>query len=252
MSRPRHPRATRCESRSSAPARPASTPPRPCSSIPRSTSRSTCSTASRPRSAWFAPASPPTIPKIKNVIRRYEKTAGHEAFRFFGNVERRHRRQRGRARIDLPRRDLGLRGRAPTASSASPARTCPARTRPPSSSPGTTAIPTSPDREFDLYCERVVVIGNGNVAADVARMLVLPARSSRRPTPPTTRSRRSPTSAVEEVVILGRRGPAQAAFTNPEVRELGELVDADVEVDPDAVDLDEASRALPRVRVRPT
>ena len=48
-------------------------------------------------------------------------------------------------------------------------------------------------------------------------------------------------SAVREVVLLGRRGPAQAAFTNPEVRELGELLDADVIVHPEQVELDEAS-----------
>jgi ferredoxin--NADP+ reductase len=49
-------------------------------------------------------------------------------------------------------------------------------------------------------------------------------------------------SSVREVVILGRRGPAQAAFTNPEVRELGELVDADVIVDPADCEADELTR----------
>ncbi len=43
--------------------------------------------------------------------------------------------------------------------------------------------------------------------------------------------------------MLGRRGPAQAAFTNPEVRELGELVDADIIISPADVDLDEGSAA---------
>ena len=43
--------------------------------------------------------------------------------------------------------------------------------------------------------------------------------------------------------MLGRRGPAQAAFTNPEVRELGELTDADIVIDPAEVELDAASRA---------
>jgi ferredoxin--NADP+ reductase len=51
-------------------------------------------------------------------------------------------------------------------------------------------------------------------------------------------------SNIREIVILGRRGPAQAAFTNPEVKELGEMVDADVIVDPDDLDLDPASRAF--------
>jgi ferredoxin--NADP+ reductase len=51
-------------------------------------------------------------------------------------------------------------------------------------------------------------------------------------------------SKVREVVVLGRRGPAQAAFTNPEVRELGELTDADVIVDPAAVEIDDATAAF--------
>jgi ferredoxin--NADP+ reductase len=50
-------------------------------------------------------------------------------------------------------------------------------------------------------------------------------------------------SGVEEIVVLGRRGPAQAAFTNPEVRELGELTDADIVIDPADVELDPASKA---------
>ena len=53
------------------------------------------------------------------------------------------------------------------------------------------------DREFDLTAERAVVVGNGNVALDVARMLACRARRSRRPTSPTTRSRRSPARSVE-------------------------------------------------------
>jgi ferredoxin--NADP+ reductase len=48
-------------------------------------------------------------------------------------------------------------------------------------------------------------------------------------------------SSVCEVVVLGRRGPAQAAFTNPEVRELGELTEAEISIDPAQVELDEAS-----------
>jgi ferredoxin--NADP+ reductase len=51
-------------------------------------------------------------------------------------------------------------------------------------------------------------------------------------------------SGVREIVVLGRRGPAQAAFTNPEVRELGEMVEADVFIDPADCELDEASQAF--------
>jgi len=50
-------------------------------------------------------------------------------------------------------------------------------------------------------------------------------------------------SSITDVVILGRRGPAQAAFTNPELRELGELARADVVVDPADLELDPHSAA---------
>ena len=86
-----------------------------------------------------------------------------------------------------------------------------------------------------------VVIGNGNVAADVARMLALTRPSSR------DRHRRPRDRGAGRVGrrgdrVLGRRGPAQAAFTNPELRELGEMTDADIVVDPAEVELDEVSR----------
>jgi ferredoxin--NADP+ reductase len=92
--------------------------------------------------------------------------------------------------------------------------------------------PDFADHQFDLNGGRAVVIGNGNVAIDVARMLVLdPAELA-----PTDTADHAITAfgmaGVSEVVLLGRRGPAQAAFTNPELRELGELERADVIVDP--------------------
>ncbi len=97
--------------------------------------------------------------------------------------------------------------------------------------------------EFDLSCERAVVIGNGNVAADVARMLAL--TRDELDTTDTADHAIEPLaeSAVREIVVLGRRGPAQAAFTNPELRELGEMADADIVVDPAELELDELSRA---------
>ena len=132
---------------------------------------------------------------------------------------------------------------ATTTGSGSPARTGPARTRPPSSSPGTTATPTYADHEFDLSGARAVVDrqrqrGDRRRAHARAR----PRRAARRPTPPTTRSTRFGARAVDEVVLLGRRGPAQAAFTNPELRELGELARADVIVDPAAARAEAAER----------
>ena len=98
--------------------------------------------------------------------------------------------------------------------------------------------PDSQDLSFDLSGERAVVIGNGNVAVDVARMLAL--------TPEELASTDTTDAALEafagagikEIVMVGRRGPAQAAFTTPELQELGELAGADVIVD--AADLEGA------------
>jgi ferredoxin--NADP+ reductase len=185
----------------------------------------------------------PDHPKIKNVIKRYEKTAGHEAFRFFGHVTigrditaaelAEHYHAVIWAYGAAADRRLGIEGEDLPGSHAATEFVA-----------WYNGHPDFSDREFNLDCERVVVIGNGNVAADVARMLVLP-RSELEGTDTAHHAIESlAASAVSEVVVLGRRGPAQAAFTNPEVRELGELVDADVIVDPTAVELDEASAAF--------
>jgi ferredoxin--NADP+ reductase len=103
--------------------------------------------------------------------------------------------------------------------------------------------PAHAHHRFDLAAERAVVIGNGNVAIDVARMLMLAAEE----VAPTDTADHAIAalagSAVREVVLLGRRGPAQAAFTNPELRELGELARADVVVDPADAAPDPASAA---------
>jgi len=88
------------------------------------------------------------------------------------------------------------------------------------------------------------VIGNGNVAADVARMLLLPRPELECTDTAPYAIDALAGSSVREVLVLGRRGPAQAAFTNPEVRELGELTDADVFVDRAAVAADETSAAF--------
>jgi ferredoxin--NADP+ reductase len=86
--------------------------------------------------------------------------------------------------------------------------------------------------EFDLSGERAVVIGNGNVAVDVARMLALTPEELA-PTDTTDKAIDAiGNSGFKEIVMVGRRGPAQAAFTNPELLELGELAGADVIVDP--------------------
>src|SRR5947207_2850382 len=161
----------------------------------------------------------PDHPKIKSVSRVYEKTAEHPRFRFFGNVHFGEQVSRadllahyhaivyatGTA-IDRP---LGIPGEDLHGSHAA-----------------TDFVgwynghPDQADLEVDLLsAERALVIGNGNVALDLGRMLVL--NSSELATTDTADHALEvlARSRVREVVIVGRRGPAQAAFTNPELRE---------------------------------
>ena len=104
--------------------------------------------------------------------------------------------------------------------------------------------PDFQELEFDLSHERAVVIGNGNVAIDCARMLALTAEELA-PTDTTDAAIDAIVgSGIEEIVMLGRRGPVQAAFTPPELKELGELAGADVDRRPGR------PRARPRERAR--
>jgi ferredoxin--NADP+ reductase len=96
--------------------------------------------------------------------------------------------------------------------------------------------------EFDLSHPRAVVIGNGNVAADVVRLLTRDVAELERTDVADHALEALQDSRVEEVIVLGRRGPAQAAFTSAELRELGHLDGVDIRVDPDDVELDPVSR----------
>src|SRR3954469_20097109 len=98
------------------------------------------------------------------------------------------------------------------------------------------------DLDFDLSGTRAVVIGNGNVAADVVRMLTLGPDELERTDVPDPALEALRASRIEEVVVLGRRGPAQAAFTSAEVRELGNLDGVDIRVNAGDVELDPVSR----------
>ncbi len=178
----------------------------------------------------------PDHPKIKSVTRIYERTASHPRFRFFGNVA---------FGEHVFRDDLLGHYHAVIYATGSPA------DRPlgipgedlPGSHAATEFVgcynghPDQTHLEFDLLStERAVVIGNGNVALDVARMLVL-APSELACTDIADHALEVlAESRVREVILLGRRGPAQAAFTNPELLELGELSQADVIVDPDELE----------------
>jgi ferredoxin/flavodoxin---NADP+ reductase len=172
----------------------------------------------------------PDHPKIKSVSRAFERIAAQPAFRFLGNVEVgrdvRHEElfehydavvyavgAQSDRRMGIPGEDL------------------------PGSWAATEFVawynghPDFQELSFDLSGERAIVIGNGNVAVDVARMLALTPEELA-PTDTTDAALAAfETAGIREIVMVGRRGPAQAAFTTPELIELGELAGADVVVD---------------------
>jgi ferredoxin--NADP+ reductase len=185
----------------------------------------------------------PDHPNIKAVSRVYEKTAQHPEFRFYGNVE---------LGGDISRDDLTDRYHAVIY--AVGAQTDKRMGIPGEDLSGSWAAtefvawynghPEYRDLRFDLSHERAVVIGNGNVATDVARMLALTYEELANTDVADHALEVLGRSKVREIVILGRRGPAQVAFTNPELLELGEMADADVFVEPSEVELDPLSRAF--------
>ncbi|MFE3189442.1 NAD(P)-binding protein [Nocardia sp. NPDC059240] len=98
-------------------------------------------------------------------------------------------------------------------------------------------------RTFDLSGPRAVIIGNGNVALDIARILVTDPDRLARTDMADHAVNALRDSAIEEVVVLGRRGPAQAAYTTPELLALSNVPGVDVITDPAETNLDPASRA---------
>jgi ferredoxin/flavodoxin---NADP+ reductase len=189
----------------------------------------------------------PDHPKIKTVTRVFEKTAAHPRFRLFANVELGVHVQRDEL---LERYDAVV--YAVGAESDRPLRIPGADL--PGVWPATQFVgwynghPDHGDHAFDLAAERAVVVGNGNVAIDVARMLVLTDEELRVTDAADHALDALRDSAVRDVTLLGRRGPVQAAFTTPELRELGALADADVDVRPEDVDGADASDATPTVQ----
>jgi ferredoxin/flavodoxin---NADP+ reductase len=94
---------------------------------------------------------------------------------------------------------------------------------------------------LDLSCERAIVVGTGNVAMDVARILVTSPDELAKTDIADHALARLRDSKIREVIVLGRRGAAQAAFTNPEIREFGKLEGVDCIVDPNNIGIDPIS-----------
>ena len=184
----------------------------------------------------------PDHQKIKAVIRQYEKTAGQDRFRFFGNVSfgtdvsleevLAHYHQvlfatgaESDRRLGIPGEDLA------------------------GSYPATIFVgwynghPDYRDLEFDLsQVEQVAVIGNGNVAMDVTRILAKSVEELSTTDITDYALETLSKSAVKEIFLLGRRGAAQAAFTNPEIRELTQIPQVDLVVHPPDLVMDDLSQ----------
>lgn len=184
----------------------------------------------------------PDHQKIKSVTAAFDKVAAHPRFSFYGGVDfgthitvadlRRHYHQilystgaQTDRRMGIPGEDLK------------------------GSHPATEFVawynghPDYRDFQFDLTQERAAVVGVGNVAIDVARILCRTPEELATTDIADHALEALRGSRIKEVYLLGRRGPAQAAFTNPEVKEVGELADADVTALPEEVELDPLSQA---------
>ena len=184
----------------------------------------------------------PDHPKLKEVSRAFERTAQLPGFRFVGNVEL----GRDVTHDELAERYDGLVyavGAQSDRRLAIPGEDLPGSWSATEFVAWYNGHPDFQELTFDLDVERAVVVGAGNVALDVARMLVL-TREELDPTDTTDAAMEAiAASPLQEVVVLGRRGPAQAAFTTPELKELGDLAGADVIVDPAELELDPVSEA---------
>ncbi len=173
----------------------------------------------------------PDHPKLKEAIQVYDRLARLPEFRFLGNVTV------GR---DVPVEELRAAYHAVVF-------TCGAETDRRLGVPGEelagsyTATefvgwynghPEFRDREFDLDEEVAVIVGQGNVAADVCRILAKTVDELKHTDITEYALDALSRSRVREIYVVGRRGPAQAKFTAKELRELGELNDAEPVLDP--------------------
>ncbi len=183
----------------------------------------------------------PDHEKIKSVTKIFERAAGHPRFRFFGNVEfgkdiqRLDLLQRYHAVIyafgSRTDRHLNIIGETLQGSHAA-----------------TEFVgwynghPDYCHHQFDLTSKRVAIIGMGNVAIDCARILCQDPENLAKTDIAQHALEALRQSEVEEVFLIGRRGPVQAAFTPAEVRELLHLPKADAVMRASDLELDEHSK----------
>lgn len=183
----------------------------------------------------------PDHQKIKTVTRVYERIAKKEGFRFFGNIE---------FGTDIHLADL--RAYYHQVVFATGAQTGRLLNIPGSDLPGShpasdfvawyNGHPDYRNFKFDLSQEKVAVIGMGNVALDVARILCRTPEELAKTDIADYALEALRESRVKEVYLLGRRGPAQAAYTPSEIKEIGQLADVDIIVRPEEAQLDAFSQ----------
>jgi ferredoxin/flavodoxin---NADP+ reductase len=184
----------------------------------------------------------PDHDSIKAVTRMYDRIASNPSFRYFGNVT---------FGVDVTHDDLRpLYDQIIYAVGAQSDRKMGVPGEELAGSEPATAFvgwynghPDCAELPFDLSQERVAIVGNGNVAMDVARILVRSTEELASTDIADHALRRLRESKVREVIVLGRRGPAQASFTHPELKELEELADVDLVVKPEEVAPHEADEA---------
>lgn len=183
----------------------------------------------------------PDHPKIKNVTRVFDRTAENPRFRFFGNVTcgehlsptdfRNHYHQVIYTVGAQTDRALGIPGEELKGSHSATEFVA-----------WYNGHPDYRDLEFDLSQPSVAIVGVGNVAVDVARILCRTVDELRQTDIADYALEALAHSKVKQVVMLGRRGPAQAAFSYPELKELGHMADAQTRALPNEVELDELTK----------
>ncbi len=184
----------------------------------------------------------PDHQKIKSVTKMYDRTAKKDDFRFFGNV--RIGKDISVDELKGYYHQLMFTTGAPT---DKPLRIPGEELK--GSLPATEFVawynghPDYADHKFDLSGDSVAVVGIGNVAMDVARILTRTTEELMETDIADYALEALKESKIKNVYVLGRRGPAQAAFTTTEIKELGEMQDADCYVRPDEAELDPLSAA---------
>ena len=177
----------------------------------------------------------PDHPKIKTVAKVFEKIAKEQNFRLFANVE---------VGKDVSLKDLREQYDAVIlATGASKGRKLGIAGENLKNSisaadfvPWYNSHPDYENIEIDLSCDTAVVIGAGNVAMDVARILATDPVELDSTDIAEHALLALKQSNIRTVIICGRRGPEHAAFTAPELRDLPKLKNTDVYIDLDQID----------------